>query len=80
MNPRITRLREELAKNKEKIAALQARNRELEKTIRELENTDIIGMVRAHGMTLEQFAELLHGKQPNQQTKLETEEHFHEED
>lgn len=80
MNPRITRLREELAKNKEKITTLQARNRELEKSIRELENTDIIGMVRAQGMTLEQFAELLHGRQPNQQTKFETEEQSHEED
>ena len=55
MNPRIIRLREELAKNKEKITTLQARNRELEKAVRELENTDIIGMVRAQGMTLEQF-------------------------
>ena len=33
-------------------------NRELEKQIRELEDTDIIGMVRENGMTMEQFAEL----------------------
>ena len=62
MNPIITRLREELAKNKEKIAALQGRNRELEKQIRELENIDIIGMVRARGLTLEQFTELFREK------------------
>ena len=31
---------------------------ELEKQIRELEDTDIIGMVRENGMTMEQFAEL----------------------
>ena len=79
MNPRIIRLREELAKNKEKITTLQARNRELEKAVRELENTDIIGMVRAQGMTLEQFAELLHGRQPNQPTNFEKEEPSHEE-
>lgn len=29
-----------------------------EKQIRELEDTDIIGMVRENGMTMEQFAEL----------------------
>ncbi len=59
MNPKITRLREELTKNKEKITALQGRNRELEKQIRELENIDIIGMVRARGLSLEDFAALL---------------------
>ena len=45
-------------KNKCKISDLQGRNRELEKQIRELEDTDIIGMVRENGMTMEQFAEL----------------------
>ena len=44
--------------NKGKISDLQGRNRELEKQIRELEDTDIIGMVRENGMTMEQFAEL----------------------
>jgi len=51
-------LRGELEKNKGKISDLQGRNRELEKQIRELEDTDIIGMVRENGMTMEQFAEL----------------------
>lgn len=59
MNPKITKLREEHSKNKAKISELQARNRELEKQIRELENTDIIGMVRAKGLSLEDFAALL---------------------
>lgn len=59
MNPKITKLREEHSKNKAKISELQARNRELEKHIRELENTDIIGMVRAKGLSLEDFAALL---------------------
>ena len=58
MNPKITKLRTELEKNNNKIASLQARNRDIEKQIRELENTDIIGMVRENGMTIEQFAEL----------------------
>lgn len=58
MNPKINKLRTELEKNNGKIAALQAKNKELEKQIRELENLDIIGMVREQGMTVEQFAEL----------------------
>ena len=60
MNPKIMKLRGELEKNKSKISDLQGRNRELEKQIRELEDTDIIGMVRENGMTMEQFAELFH--------------------
>ena len=59
MNPKISKLRAELEKNKEKISELQAKNRELEKQNRQLEDTDIIGMVREQGMTIEQFAELL---------------------
>ena len=58
MNPKIMKLRGELEQNKGKISDLQGRNRELEKQIRELEDTDIIGMVRENGMTMEQFAEL----------------------
>ena len=58
MNPKIMKLRGELEKNKSKISDLQGRNRELEKQIRELEDADIIGMVRENGMTMEQFAEL----------------------
>ena len=58
MNPKISRLRAEREKNNGKIAALQTRNREIDSHIMELENTDIIGMVRENGMTMEQFAEL----------------------
>ena len=58
MNPKINKLRAEVEKNNAKIATLQAKNKTLEKQIRELENTDIIGMVREQGLTMEQFAEL----------------------
>ena len=58
MNPKIDKLRAEVEKNNAKIATLQAKNKALEKQIRELENTDIIGMVREQGMTIEEFAEL----------------------
>ncbi|MFR0797398.1 MAG: DUF4315 family protein [Oscillospiraceae bacterium] len=59
MNPKIMKLRGELEKNKGKISrSARLRNRELEKQIRELEDTDIIGMVRENGYDDEQFAEL----------------------
>lgn len=59
MNPKITKLKAERAKNDEKIAALQSRNRELDGSIVELENTDIIGLARATGMSMEELAQFL---------------------
>ena len=59
MNPKITKLKAERAKNDEKIAALQSRNRELDESIVELENTDIIGLARATGMSMEELAQFL---------------------
>lgn len=58
MNPKITKLRTELSKNKDKITELQERNRGIERQIRELEDFSIVGLVRESGMTLEQFAAL----------------------
>ena len=85
LNPKIIKLREEHDKNKAKITELQARNRELEKQIRELENTDIIGLVRAQGLSLEDFAALMQGmrsmKKPAPVTTLtekEDLEHYEE--
>ena len=59
MNPKITKLKAERAKNDEKIAALRSRNRELDESIVELENTDLIGLARATGMSLEELAQFL---------------------
>ena len=59
MNHKITKLKAERAKNDEKIAALQSRNRELDESIVELENTDIIGLARATGMSMEELAQFL---------------------
>ena len=59
MNPKITKLKAERAKNDEKIAALQSRNRDLDESIVELENTDIIGLARATGMSMEELAQFL---------------------
>ena len=46
MNPKVEKLREEREKNREKIEKLTARNRVIDETVRNLENTDIIGLVR----------------------------------
>ena len=59
MNPKIIKLKAERAKNDEKIAALQSRNRELDESIVEMENTDIIGLARATGMSMEELAQFL---------------------
>lgn len=59
MNPKIQRLRVERLKNDKKIDALRTRNGEIDKQITELENLDIVGMVRSIGMTPEKLAALL---------------------
>ena len=59
MNPKLQKLRAELEKNTEKIEKLQARNTELKKQIQELENIDIIYMVRECGLTPEALSGLL---------------------
>lgn len=63
MNSKITRLRAERGKNDEKIAALRARNNEIDRQIIELENLDIVGMIRSVGMTPEQLAALIRASQ-----------------
>lgn len=74
MNPKITRLREEHAKLKAKISRLSARSRDLEKQILALENTDIIGLVRAQGLSLEDFAELMRSLHDAAPTETEEED------
>jgi len=59
MNPKLQKLRAELDKNTEKISKLQSRNVELKKQIQELENIDIIGMVRECGLSPEALSDLL---------------------
>ena len=55
----------ERANNDEKIAALQARNEEIDRQIIELENTDIIGMVRESGLTPDMLAALIQSIKQN---------------
>lgn len=59
MNPKINKLRAELEKNNEKMEKLQARNAELQQQLQEAENMEILGMVRACGMTVDEIVKLL---------------------
>jgi cell wall-associated NlpC family hydrolase len=59
MIAKIVKLKTEREKNSDKISELQARNKKLDGEITELENTDIVGMVRELGLTPESLAELL---------------------
>ncbi len=59
MNPKIKKIDAEYEKNAAKITELQARQKELEKQRLELENTDIIGLVRSMGLTPDQLAALI---------------------
>lgn len=64
INPIIPKLREEIARNKQRILKLQEHNRAAEKQLRELENLEVAGAFRAVGCTLEEFFELVHGSSP----------------
>ena len=59
MNPKIKKINKEYARNAEKITELQERQRELEQQRTELENLDIIGLVREVGLSPDQLAALL---------------------
>ena len=59
MNPKISKLKAEKEKNLKKIADMNARNEEIDKLITELENLDIIGLVREYRITPEELAKLL---------------------
>ena len=59
MNPKINKLKAEKEKNLRKISEMTARNEEIDKQVTELENLDIIGIVRENGVTPEQLAELI---------------------
>ena len=59
MNPKIRKAREEREKTRQKIQELQGRNKEMDKQIADMENIEIVGLVRAKGFTLDKFAELI---------------------
>jgi hypothetical protein len=59
MNPKINKLKAEKEKNLRKIFEMTTRNDEIDKQVTELENLDIIGIVREYSITPEQLAELI---------------------
>lgn len=59
MNPKINKLKEERAKNKEKIDKFTQRNKVIDAEIEKLENAEIIGIVRAINIELSELPELL---------------------
>lgn len=79
MNPKIKKIDKEYAKNAVKITELQARQAELEKQRTELENLDIIGLVRSVGLTPDQLAALIHSVHTVQAAESEMEESAYEE-
>ena len=67
MNQKLKKINTEYQKNAAKIAELQARQAELTKQRTELENLDIIAMVRGVGLDLDQLAALIHAAHPVKQ-------------
>ena len=59
MNPRIEKLKAERDKIAKKIESLTARLKALDEQILKLENTDIIGIVRDNGLSIDQLSELM---------------------
>lgn len=72
MNPKIKKINTEYNKNAAKIAELQARQAELEKQRTELENLDIIGLVRGMGMDPDRLAALLRTARTDHPVQPET--------
>ena len=56
MNPRIQKITEDITKLRRRIEAAQTRIRELERQKIEIENTDIVALVRAIGIPPEELA------------------------
>lgn len=78
MNPKIKKIDKEYEKNAEKITELQARQRELEKQRMELENLDIIGLVRGMGLSPDQLAALIKAAPPQPVPETERKEDSYE--
>ena len=88
MNIKIERISKEIQKVKDKISEFQARLRELEKQKTELENMEIVDVVRGMDISLADLAALLKtggttsgqvGPKSTQPTEIETEDNQDEE-
>jgi hypothetical protein len=80
VNPKFKKIDTEYEKNAAKISALQDRQKELERQRRELENLNIIGLVRGMGMTAEELSALMKASRENRSaTDQKKQEDNHEE-
>jgi hypothetical protein len=80
VNPKFKKIDTEYEKNAAKISVLQNRQKELEKQRRELENLDIVGLVRGMGMTAEELAALMKASRENRpESNPNKQEENHEE-
>ncbi|MBS4879651.1 MAG: DUF4315 family protein [Firmicutes bacterium] len=59
MNTKIQKIEQEISKIKSNIGSYQVRCRELEQQKRELENTEIVGVVRSMDVSPDELAEVL---------------------
>ena len=59
MNPKIKKLKAEKERNVLRITEMTSRNEEIDKQVTELENFDIIGIVRENSITPEELFELI---------------------
>ena len=71
MNPKIKKINAEYQKNAAKIDELQARQAEQTKQRTELENLDIIGLVRSFGLDPDQLAALIQANRLGQMVQTE---------
>ncbi|MBR2894423.1 MAG: DUF4315 family protein [Oscillospiraceae bacterium] len=65
MNPKVIKLKAEREKNCAKIEKLTARNKKIDVDIVDIENTDIVDMVREQGLTPDMLMDLLLRMQKN---------------
>ena len=70
MNPKIKKLKAEKERNVLRITEMTSRNEEIDKQVTELENLDIIGIVRENSIMPEELFELIRS--------LKKEENVHE--
>lgn len=61
MNPKIHKLRAEIAKNEAKIKVLQERNAPMREELKSLENTEIIGLIRTMNLDIDSVYALIQG-------------------
>lgn len=74
MSARLEKLKKDYERNTEKIVSLQAKNKKLAEKIKELENIEILGIVKASGLSIDELMRLLGKTDEAPTTKNDLEE------